>query len=266
MARPLRVAVVLIGLGGCTSIAGLDDVTFRAEAAGGSTATGGTGGTSTAGGSTSSGGGGAGGTTPTGGGTGGGVAPCHPQHLVDDFDDQALNTVLWSPWSSANATTGEDGGVVWMAPGPNDSGTSFADIHTDHTYDLRNCSTWVEAVQVLDPTVPGQVFIDANRDGDNHFRILAAEGELHFDLWNDGAHTERQSTIYSPSTHRWWRIREADGTLFGETSPDAVTWSAQFATATPTWFTEVRITIGGGTWSPAADPGRAEFDNVNVTP
>ncbi|MEV7902168.1 hypothetical protein [Streptomyces anulatus] len=72
---------------------------------------------------------------------------------------------------------------------------------------------------------------------------------------------------YSPVAHRWVRFREAAGTFYWETSPDAVTWTVRRSVPAPQWirFGTLRTSFQG-----YADAGNtatvAEIDNVNSTP
>jgi hypothetical protein len=72
---------------------------------------------------------------------------------------------------------------------------------------------------------------------------------------------------YDPVAHRWFRFREADGTFYWETSPNAATWTVRRSMTTPQWlkFGTLRTNFEG-----YADAGSvttpAEVDNVNTVP
>ncbi|WNI17623.1 hypothetical protein [Actinacidiphila sp. ITFR-21] len=72
---------------------------------------------------------------------------------------------------------------------------------------------------------------------------------------------------YDSTAHRWVRFREASGTFFWETSPDAKSWTTRRSAATPQWlkFGNLRTNFEG-----YADTGSnttpAEVDNVNTIP
>lgn len=72
---------------------------------------------------------------------------------------------------------------------------------------------------------------------------------------------------FDPVAHRWWRFREAAGTFYWETSPNAATWTVRRSIATPQWlrFGTLRTNFEayaatGSTATPA------EVDNVNSAP
>ncbi|MEU9050161.1 hypothetical protein AB0D37_07110 [Streptomyces sp. NPDC048384] len=72
---------------------------------------------------------------------------------------------------------------------------------------------------------------------------------------------------YDSVAHRWWRFREAAGTFYWETSPNAATWTVRRNVTTPQWlkFGTLRTNFEG-----YADTGStttpAEVDNVNAAP
>ncbi|MFV0135496.1 hypothetical protein ACLGIH_20130 [Streptomyces sp. HMX87] len=72
---------------------------------------------------------------------------------------------------------------------------------------------------------------------------------------------------YDPVAHRWFRFREAGGTFYWETSPDASTWTVRRSMPTPQWlkFGTLRTNFEG-----YADAGSitqpAQVDNVNTKP
>ncbi|MEU0214546.1 hypothetical protein ABZ281_05250 [Streptomyces sp. NPDC006265] len=72
---------------------------------------------------------------------------------------------------------------------------------------------------------------------------------------------------YDPVAHRWFRFREAGGTFYWETSPNASTWTVRRSMTTPQWlkFGTLRTNFEG-----YADAGSiavpAEVDNINTVP
>lgn len=65
------------------------------------------------------------------------------------------------------------------------------------------------------------------------------------------------TAAYNATSHRWWRIREAGGTVYWETSPDGSTWSAFGSTAFAVSNNE-GVGLFGGT--------ATVFDNFNNPP
>lgn len=98
-------------------------------------------------------------------------------------------------------------------------------------------------------------------------RYSATTGTLSFELAVGYADASPTTLPYDPMAHRWLRFREAGGTFYWETSPDAKTWTTRRSVTTPQWlkFGTLRINFEG-----YADAGSAttaaEVDNVNTVP
>lgn len=73
---------------------------------------------------------------------------------------------------------------------------------------------------------------------------------------NDILGGQLHSGTYSPTNHRWLRMRESSGTVMWDTSPDGVTWS--------TWYSSSYAV--GTAWSIALNGAGTIFDNVNNAP
>jgi hypothetical protein len=158
------------------------------------------------------------------------------------------------------------GGVAFIQPPASINEPRYGEIGTNATYDLSDCSIWTEVVSTLSTESPGGLYIEAYVDGSYDAEIYIEQGTIYFEIEVDGAYPLSSSIAYSPTEHRWLRIREAAGTLYQETSPDGVTWTERGSAATPWWIGQVTVNLGAGTWSYTDTPGRAEFDNVNLLP
>ena len=74
------------------------------------------------------------------------------------------------------------------------------------------------------------------------------------------------SIAYDPVAHRCWRIREAAGTTYWETSSDGVAWTVRRSAASPAWVSVDDATV---LLEAARDNGAddfAEFDSFNLFP
>lgn len=74
------------------------------------------------------------------------------------------------------------------------------------------------------------------------------------------------NVTYSPTTHRWWRIRRGNGNIYWETSADGVTYTIRRQIVQPTWSAnDVQVSIESN-----RDDGPYgsyfEFDNINNVP
>jgi hypothetical protein len=83
-----------------------------------------------------------------------------------------------------------------------------------------------------------------------------------------GAYTILKTIPYDPVAHAWWQLRESNGTIYAETSPDSITWNVVVTTPTALYsalspgFLEFDAGRSNGS---GAKPGSyAYVDNVNV--
>jgi hypothetical protein len=71
---------------------------------------------------------------------------------------------------------------------------------------------------------------------------------------------------YDDVQDRWWRLREAEGRLHFETSPDGTEFTDLGSIADPAPLESVRVRFGAGSYQNLANPGTARFDCYNVPP
>ena len=71
---------------------------------------------------------------------------------------------------------------------------------------------------------------------------------------------------YSPTEHRWWRLRNHAGQFLWETSPDGRAWTTQASEPAESDPLVASIHVEAGTEGPDPAPGTAVLDNFNVPP
>lgn len=184
--------------------------------------------------------------------------------LVDDFDDNTINTTLWS---GRFGTVSETGGRARAA-----CTTDYAAFVSAASYTLAGSSVYA---RVYPPAAGGaattayaqMVVLSSTEGTEAGFQINAVGGQLrcmaNVGYWDDTATV----LTYSATTHAWLRLREAAGSLLWETSPDGTTWTTRRTLATPAWVTAgttLRLSMEAHRDSGTND--FAEFDNVNTPP
>ncbi|MEV5264824.1 hypothetical protein [Streptomyces werraensis] len=99
------------------------------------------------------------------------------------------------------------------------------------------------------------------------FRYLPATNTLTCDNCVNYYDPTPTTLTFDPVAHRWWRFREAAGTLYWETSPDAMTWTVRRTMATTQWlkFGTLRVNFEGYA-DEGSTPTPAEVDNINTVP
>src|SRR5206468_4627856 len=91
-------------------------------------------------------------------------------------------------------------------------------------------------------------------------------GHLKAKYMLNGASFTAVDLTYVPTTHLWWRIREASGTVYWETSPDGVTWTQQASVATSSIFSlaQLNVELYAESFSVGnSSPGTGKFANLN---
>jgi hypothetical protein len=181
--------------------------------------------------------------------------------LVDNFNDNAVDTSKWSTYGTS-AEVREVNGRVELRPAGNDS-SNYAGYTSQTTWDLTASSAWVELVQALRSADEAGVGFEATLDANNNLAIGVEQGRLLLTIKTAGV-VSRQHVPYDPVKHRWLRIREADGLVRLETSPDGTEWTTHVSSGVSFTLTALTLGFGAGTGNSTPSPGVAIFDNFNV--
>jgi hypothetical protein len=250
-------------LGGDTATgAGATGASSSGSGGAATTGPGGAGGAGAAGGtpSTSS----AGGAGAQGGGGSGGAAPCKLAALVDDFNGNTIDPVIWTKTESNRGVAELQGGNLELHPSGN--GYSRAEIQSVELFDLHGCSMHVRTAQALPANLPVAHYLKARLDPQDTWLRIGVNGDyIRFEIRQDGiVMPGEMATIFDPDAHAWWRIREDDGLVYLETSPDKQSWTAHLQARTPPFVGAIRANLGSSSyWDSTMDPGEARFDDFN---
>jgi len=192
-------------------------------------------------------------------------------NLADNLTEGSLNTSLW--------TVGQIGGGQSISVSVLDttSGlqiTPFANagsidayngIYSTATYNLSNGAVFVHAMQTAVGSY-ADTSLDVRPNSSSMLTIDVENGTIYFQKIVAGAKTTLLSQPYSSTSHAWWRIREASGTVYWETAPDGSTWTTQAQAPDPFSVTSIQVDLNAGTYQSVATPGQAIFNNLNVSP
>jgi hypothetical protein len=198
----------------------------------------------------------------------GGGAPlgkwCPMSSLTDDFEDGIRARIWDSSWEPIPGMMVETGGDLVFTLPPN--ATPYANYGSAVRFDLTGSSIVIEVPQLADSASKAQTYVDLDAAGDNGFGMLVEGTTLYFDYWVAGTTQGVGSLLYSPVQHKWWRMREAGGTVYWETAPDGKAWTIreQFVPSFPVDALEVSLNCG--IWQASANPGASHFDNLNLPP
>lgn len=130
---------------------------------------------------------------------------------------------------SATFTTGSDG--FTLARGATVSGGSlllacdsanYSYAYTGPVYNLEGSSVDTKITALQATSAESWWFM--RYDGSNYAAMYAGGGTLYSRLCENGT-VYQSTTSYSPTAHLYWRIREASGALYYETSSNRSSWT-----------------------------------------
>ena len=181
--------------------------------------------------------------------------------LQDTFATQ--NTALWLGYGDGNISL-VNGCLQIVAT------TSWSRLITTASYDLTGEQLCIEVPQLPNIGNGGTVATlrlgqSNSGDGDG-FSIIWQNGYLVLGEWVGGNHDYTVVT-YNITNHRWWRIREAGGTVYWEASADGVAWTIlRSKTRAVTTITALYPFLQAAYSGTEPSPGAARFDNLNTPP
>ena len=122
-------------------------------------------------------------------------------------------------------------------------------------------------VQLVQPPGVGNGSISATLNVEvssgNHEAVSWENDQLLFRETVSGVRSDT-SIAYDPENHVWLRIREAGGTIYWDTSPDALNWTNRRSKASGlSGLDSVTINLFAGYWGTEPSPGTVLFDNFN---
>lgn len=179
---------------------------------------------------------------------------CPSEQLVDRFDAGSVDVKLWELYQIGSCALVQQAGWLSVSWG---AGTGACTVHSQMLYDLRESSIVTEVTQ------------PASGDAKMFMIAVSARGPaLQFrqsrtTLYAQDGLTVINASPHMPILHRWWRIREAGGTVHWETSSDARTW-APFATLLqPPGLDAVQIRLGSEVLVGTAEGTNSGFGRLN---
>jgi hypothetical protein len=181
--------------------------------------------------------------------------------LRDNFNDNSINTALWP---NNYGTTAESGGRARVS-----CDTAFNAYKSAAAYTLQGSHF---TIRVYPPAASGAgsatctAFATSSVAGtDAGFLIdsvFSAMGCYLRSGFSDGSPT---FLTYNATNHAYLRLRETNGTLYWETSPDAATWTVQRSATTPSWASGGDIALLLDSHRDTGTNDYAEYDNLNQT-
>lgn len=198
-----------------------------------------------------------------GGGPAAGVW-CPAHQLTDDFADGVKGWQWSQGWSGSGCTTSEAGGQLTLTLS---AGVADYCGYSSHTgFDLTGDAVVVKS-EILVGTPPElQAFLAVEAPNGDALEINYKGGQLRFFKWVGGTDFFLGSVPYSILMHRWWRLREAGGMTYWETSPDGVTWTVRESEPDPFPLTSLDLSLIIGAETAPGEDASAAFDDFNLPP
>jgi hypothetical protein len=182
--------------------------------------------------------------------------------VTENFDDNMRNVALWgNAYMDTLTAYAETGGRLVINLGVS-SANDWAGYISTTGYQLANDRAFVEVPQVSSPGTNTVFLLFASLAFNDGPSIESEGNRLEFRRRVGGAIMDRADVIYNSTAHRWWQIRESNGTTYWELSPDGTTWTTAYQEPSAS-NTTAFITLVAGTNSAIPSPGAAIFDNLN---
>ncbi|WP_199546564.1 hypothetical protein [Streptomyces sp. N35] len=181
--------------------------------------------------------------------------------LVDDFNDNSVNTTLWP---NSFGTYSEVGGRARI--GCNTGYNAYSSALT-YTLDESAASlrAWPPAAGGATTEAWAQILIKSSVGGtDLGFELKALTGQLV--CFNRVGYFEADpvTLAYSATDHAWLRVRETGGNTYWETSANGRTWTTRRTLTSPTWVADANLEFQLIAHRSDGTDDYAEFDNVNI--
>jgi len=183
--------------------------------------------------------------------------------FTDNFNDNDRDSARWGGFGILGVRQ-EVNQRIEIRPPPNLSGMNHAGYSSKSLYDLTSSSITIEVVQVLHQVPGTETFLSAGSNDANRVLLVASAGQLGCVQIVVGTTKILAACPYDPVAHRWWRLREGQGTTWWEVSPDGERWTALFSKDNPTNLVSCVLMFGAGTTQPVVNPGFAIFDSFNT--
>jgi hypothetical protein len=152
----------------------------------------------------------------------GGPTHCGATNLLS-WDFSVVEPQVWNA-PGCFQLDGSNQGLLSLPVGSAD--WTGCTVETERVYDLRGDYLAAKVLQVPGAATDGWAEIVAQDHDGTRIFLVAWQGNLQCGYTRNGNDVTPGTIPYDPVAHRHWRLREAQGDIFCETSPDDATWTA----------------------------------------
>lgn len=192
----------------------------------------------------------------------------------DNFDDDRRDYDKWTLAQLPSASNGLDQAVtvsesnqrLSINPLSNTAGFHYNGYASTHTYNFNNKQISLEIIQIPNISSTSEFLMMISREtGDNYFAFNIQTGLLRADKKVAGQAVQNFALgAYSPSTHRYLRIRNSSSLILWEASSDGISWNTLRTETAGINFAAMRVYLLAGTYQSTNAPGQVIVDNFNV--
>jgi len=178
--------------------------------------------------------------------------------LRDEFAD-ATRGPQWDFFEDPGATIAETGGHLAITVAAN-AGGPYAGYISSYRYDLTSSSITTEVTAIAGRNT----ILEIRNSVGERAQLAAGVDDLEAAVYGGPAEGTRTTIPYDAVAQRWWRFREADGTLYWEYSANGSSWTALHSEASPIDVTHVRGIVSAGDALVTASEARFEVINPDA--
>lgn len=181
--------------------------------------------------------------------------------IKDTFTGTVIDPEKWLVYDPASHSQQNDS----LSVTANTTASGYYGIASKARYELKDNALFVEVPQTTTPGTTAETQFIAEPNESNKIVIGVTGNSLHLRHRVDDVNSD-VFIPYDAAAMRWWQIREADGTVYLETSPDGLTWTTRRSFAKAFSLTSLEVILQAGTWQTVPNAGIARFDNLNTLP
>lgn len=188
---------------------------------------------------------------------------CPIADFVDDFSDGVLSGA-WARGDTSGCTISEPGGELKMQL---ESTVGSACIYaSSEGFDMRDGSVSVRALQHPSAGSPANAWLSVATRPSTGIVMGYELGLLFMGRVDDGSYTPIGAVAYDDANMGWWRLREASGQTFFETSSNGTSWTERASTANVYDMSSLDVVLGSEVEANLSGGFDVRFDDINTTP
>lgn len=183
--------------------------------------------------------------------------------LFDDFNDNSTSAAKWPNAYGSYSEASQEVTFNYTSGSSNYSGYKS----TATAYDLTGSYIYAKVVSAGNQALASFQVIPVEADdatAANKLTWYVNNGNIHAQKVVGGTATDLASVAYNSATHKFFRIREKDGTTYWDYSTDGVTWTNLASAANPMTVSALSLITSAGAYASEASSTSGVIDNFNT--